>query len=71
MTKQQIQSSMASLEWKGRYSDNSSDWTPYLIKRLNVEFRDDGIFYMCIEDFVQHWKDVKVNALSDVYDCFY
>ena len=71
LTKQQITTSMSSLEWKGRYSDNSTDWTPSLIRKLNVEFRDDGIFYMCIEDFVKHFKDIKLNKLEDVYDSFY
>ena len=32
-------------EWKGRFSDSSSDWTPELIRELNVKFEDDGTFW--------------------------
>ncbi|KAG2388206.1 hypothetical protein C9374_001056 [Naegleria lovaniensis] len=70
-TKEQIKQNFSSLEWNGRYSDHSTEWTPRLIKRLSVEFKDDGVFWMCIEDFIHHWRDVKVNKFSQVYDSFY
>nr|CAG4710005.1 unnamed protein product [Naegleria fowleri] len=70
-TKEQIKQNFSSLEWTGRYSDHSPEWTPKLIKRLSVEFKDDGVFWMCIEDFIHHWRDVKVNKFSQVYDSFY
>jgi hypothetical protein len=51
------------MEWKGRFSDSSSDWTPELIAKLNVKFEDDGTFWMTYEDFVQQYNNVIVLRL--------
>lgn len=37
-------------EWKGDWSSNSDKWTPELKEKLRVSNKDDGIFYMTIED---------------------
>ncbi len=51
------------MEWKGRFSDGSSDWTPELIAKLNVKFEDDGTFWMAFDDFVQQYNNVIVLRL--------
>eukprot|EP01114_Cavostelium_apophysatum_P007275 TRINITY_DN1929_c0_g1_i1.p1 TRINITY_DN1929_c0_g1~~TRINITY_DN1929_c0_g1_i1.p1 ORF type:complete len:718 (-),score=206.71 TRINITY_DN1929_c0_g1_i1:60-2213(-) len=51
------------LEWNGRYADNASDWTPSLMKELNVTFSDDGAFWMCLEDFVKQYNQMIVLRL--------
>jgi len=51
------------LEWRGRYSDNSKEWTPSLIQKLNVKFEDDGTFWMCFEDFIVQFNQIIVLTL--------
>jgi len=51
------------LEWRGRFSDGSSDWTPSLIKKLDVKFEDDGTFWMCFEDFIKQFTGLYVLCL--------
>lgn len=38
-------------EWKGDWSDNSSLWTQELKEYFQVESKEDGIFYMNLNDF--------------------
>lgn len=40
-------------EWRGDWSDQSYLWTLELKKELNFEAKDDGIFYIAIEDYVK------------------
>jgi len=62
-----IRNPWGKLEWKGRYSDNSPEWTPSLMKKLNVVFEDDGTFWMCYEDFVvQYNQTVVLRLLEDM-----
>ena len=42
-------------EWNGDWSDKSSKWTPELKKELGVEEKNDGIFYMCEDDYVEYF----------------
>jgi len=51
------------LEWTGRFSDGSSDWTPELVAKLNVKFEDDGTFWMCFEDFIAQYNNLMVLRL--------
>lgn len=43
-------------EWLGKYADKNTDgeWTPELIAATGYEFKDDGKFWMCIEDLVAY-----------------
>jgi hypothetical protein len=49
-----------SYEWKGDWSDNSDKWTPELKKLLGVEGKDDGVFYMTFDDFLEYFDGVDV-----------
>ena len=51
------------MEWKGRFSDSSSDWTPELMRKLNVKFEEDGTFWMTLEDFLQQYNCLIVLRL--------
>ena len=49
-------------EWQGKYSDKDAAWmaegvTSMKGKRVDRE-SDDGIFWMCVEDFVANVDDV-------------
>lgn len=40
-------------EWKGRWADNSSEWTPRYKKLLGYSDANDGKFWIAFEDFVR------------------
>ncbi len=44
-------------EWNGDWSDKSSLWTPELRKSAQYsDDKDDGIFYMSLQDFLKNFK---------------
>jgi len=49
-------------EWNGAWSDNDKKWEkhPEVKAKLDPEFGDDGLFWMCWEDFVKVFDDVSV-----------
>lgn len=46
------------MEWKGKWSDNSDEWTAELKRKLNLEAKDDGTFWINIEDFRKYYEGV-------------
>jgi len=63
----QLRNPWGKREWKGRFSDNSKDWTPELMRKLNVVFEDDGTFWMAFEDFVTNFNNLNVlRLLTDI-----
>lgn len=52
-------------EWKGAWSDNSSEWTDSLKSELQVEFGDDGVFWMCYADFIKQFNKVYCCRLYE------
>eukprot|EP01125_Pyxidicula_operculata_P016579 TRINITY_DN5723_c0_g1_i1.p1 TRINITY_DN5723_c0_g1~~TRINITY_DN5723_c0_g1_i1.p1 ORF type:complete len:708 (+),score=180.70 TRINITY_DN5723_c0_g1_i1:166-2289(+) len=51
------------LEWRGKWSDHSKEWTPQLRAALGATAEDDGVFYMCLEDFVSQFDNLFVCRL--------
>ncbi|KAG2392806.1 hypothetical protein C9374_011531 [Naegleria lovaniensis] len=47
-------------EWLGKFSDEWEGWTDTLKRRLNLVKRDDGAFWMGIEDYVQQFNYIYV-----------
>jgi hypothetical protein len=51
-------------EWEGPWSDNSREWETAIGMRarekLNVQFEDDGTFWMAWEDFQAHFNKIYV-----------
>ena len=57
-------------EWKGDYSDKSEKWEEIKSKdkaQLKVNDKDDGSFFMEINDFIQFF--VRVDICNIIYDC--
>ena len=54
-------------EWKGAWSDSSPLWTSELKKRLRVENKDDGVFFMPYEDFLKYFSDIQFCFIHDDY----
>ncbi|CAE7581547.1 DEK1 [Symbiodinium microadriaticum] len=48
-------------EWKGPWSDGSEEWTEELREAFGVVNRDQGLFWMAVEDFLQFADDVYFN----------
>jgi len=50
-------------EWKGKWSDENAngEWTEELIHSTGKEFKDDGTFWMCIQDFVKNSTGVAFS----------
>ena len=43
-------------EWKGPWSDGSSQWTSQAIQELNYSFGDDGVFWMRYSDMLRKYS---------------
>ena len=52
-------------EYRGKWSDDSEEWTPELRRDLQHGVADDGVFWMAIEDVVGLFDDVVVCAVDD------
>ena len=48
-------------EFNGDWSDKSSKWTDELKKKVDFEgVKDDGIFYMSYEDFIEYYSLIEI-----------
>lgn len=56
----QIRNPWGKFEWTGDFSDNSPLWTNEDRQRFNVVNKNDGIFWMRIEDFVRYFNGVGI-----------
>ncbi|KAM3147402.1 hypothetical protein pb186bvf_000653 [Paramecium bursaria] len=54
-------------EWTGDWSDDSQKWTPELLKRLEVVKKDDGIFWIGIQDFCKNYSQLCVSKIHEEY----
>jgi hypothetical protein len=54
-----------SFEWRGAWSDDSSDWTDELRAELVWTSEDDGVFFMQLSDFVKVFSVVHINNVTE------
>lgn len=49
-------------EWNGRFSDGACEWEEYpdLAEKLGLGLKDDGLFWMCAEDFANVFERVSM-----------
>ncbi|EAS07113.1 calpain family cysteine protease (macronuclear) [Tetrahymena thermophila SB210] len=57
----------AKTEWKLDWSDESTCWTEELKQQVNLEVKDDGIFWMSFQDFYQNFSYVNVAFFNPSY----
>ncbi|KAF5485514.1 Calpain-8 [Colletotrichum fructicola] len=50
-------------EWKGAWSDGSSQWTPEWLQKLNHKFGDDGAFWISYQDLLKKYNIFDVTRL--------
>lgn len=52
-------------EWLGRWSDKSEEWTEELRRQLNCEEKNDGVFFMCVEDYLSYFRTTVICKLHE------
>ena len=52
------------VEWEGDWSDNSSKWTPKLRQELGSTVENDGIFFIALPDYAEHFRCTSINYVS-------
>jgi len=52
-------------EWTGDWSDNSMKWTQKAKNLLKPESKEDGVFWMSLQDFVYEFKCIYVCRIFD------
>ena len=62
-----IRNPWGATEWTGDWSDSSALWTPDIKKKLGWEAKDDGSFWMCLEDFKHYFSGVTICRVHDDY----
>ena len=50
-------------EWNGKWSDGSSAWTPELIDYFKMVKKEDGIFWMDVDDYKKYFEDTEICHL--------
>lgn len=51
-------------EWQGDWSKNSEKWTPELRKKLGVTEEENGIFFMCYEDYMNFFRSTTICMVN-------
>jgi len=70
----QIRNPWGFKEWKGDWSDKSDLWTPELRKKFGCEDKEDGVFFISFDDYVDFFyitsvcKYVEENDVSIMAD---
>ena len=55
-------------EWVGDWSDNSSKWTQEFKKEVGLEQKQDGIFWISYEDYLQFYTTTHICKIHPNYD---
>ena len=55
-------------EWVGDWSDTSSKWTQEFKKEVGLEQKEDGIFWMSYEDYLQFYTTTHICKLHPDYE---
>ncbi len=51
-------------EWCGDWSDNSLKWTQEAIDHINLDKKEDGIFWMSFNDYLQFYSNTHICHLN-------
>ncbi|PNP77883.1 hypothetical protein FNYG_08609 [Fusarium nygamai] len=52
-------------DWVGAWSDGSESWTPFMMKKLQHKFGDDGTFWMSFQDMLDNFHCIYKTRLFD------
>ena len=54
-------------EWEGDWSDKSTKWTESFKKALNLEEKEDGIFWISAEDYLKFYTTTYISYEKENY----
>lgn len=52
-------------EWLGDWSDYSSKWTPDIRFSVGHMNKEDGVFFISIEDYMKYFESTSICAVQD------
>ena len=55
-------------EWVGDWSDDSNKWTTEFKNQVGLEQKDDGIFWISYEDYLQFYTTTHVCQIHQDYE---
>ena len=55
-------------EWNGEWSDSSPLWTSRVKQELGFTDKDDGIFYMGFQDWLNYFREYQICYYHDNYE---
>ena len=55
-------------EWLGDWSDGSRKWTSEFKAKVGLEDKEDGVFWMSYEDFIQFYTSTHICRIHDGYE---
>lgn len=53
------------IEWMGDWSDKSDKWTDALKKKVDFTDEEDGVFFMCYEDYMNYYRSTTICKIHD------
>ncbi|XP_005089461.1 calpain-2 catalytic subunit [Aplysia californica] len=56
-------------EWKGAWSDGSSEWLSIPDNSISAPNKDDGEFYVSLPDFMTYFSQTTICSLTPDFDC--
>jgi len=62
-----IKNLLGTNEWCGDWSDNSLKWTKEAMDRIKLEKKEDGIFWMSFNDYLQFYSYTHICHLNPEY----
>lgn len=54
-------------EWLGDWSDHSKKWTDQFKQTVKLKQKEDGIFWICYEDFIRFYTSTHICHIHDDY----
>lgn len=55
-------------EWQGDWGDKSAKWTPELKEKLGYEDKEDGVFFICFDDYLKFFSATNVCKYRQGYE---
>ena len=63
-----LQNLLGKNEWTGDWSDNSYRWTPEAMDFINLQKKEDGIFWMSFNDYLQFYSCTHICHLNPKFN---
>ena len=64
----QIKNPWGTNEWLGDWSDDSRKWNDDFKKQVNLENKENGVFWIAYEDFLQFYTCTHICQIHDNYE---